>query len=400
MNPLIHLENLYSRRAMNLPETPDEPDLADAVIDFTFGHPDPSLFPAQELLSATSSLLKSSADTALQYSNFRGSDVLLDALVSYLTRKLNSQLDYQNIIVTNGSMQVISLMARVFINPGDYVLTEAPTYFRAVTIFSNHESIIKDIPLDKNGLRIDALREELETLKRSNITPKVFYTVPTHQNPSGFTLSLERRKQLLELSTTYGFIILEDTAYDDLWYDNPPPPSLFELDSGQGRVVQMGTFSKLMAPGLAIGWALGPKPVINRFVEFKENGGTTPLTAHIAAAFLNSDNFTNHVDKLRKIYRAKRDIAILTANDQLKDFAEWEIPAGGYFLWLKLHDEITLSSLWENSLREKVVFLPGKYCFAGIIPMEKNRIRLAFSCLGLSQIEEGIKRLGIAIRNA
>jgi len=194
-------------------------------------------------------------------------------------------------------------------------------------------------------------------------------------------------------------MILEDTAYNELWYDEKPPPSLFELDAGVGRVIQMGTFSKIIAPGLAVGWALGPEPVITRFVEFKVNGGTTPLTSHIAAAFLVDELFEQHVASLRLIYKEKRDAMIEALEEYMQGFVTWYRPGGGYFVWLQLRDDVNLDVLWENAVSEGVIYLPGRFCFANA-QNQCSMIRLAFSALSPEDIREGVRRLSIAVQRS
>jgi len=396
MNTNDVFENLYSRRAKYIPSTPDEPEIPN-LIDFSFGQPDPSYFPVEQLRSAAELTFNLSPYTALQYSIFRGSETLIFALINYLSSRVNVPIEFQNIIITNGSMQVLSMVGRVFLDPGDIILTEAPTYFRAVTIFRGYEAQIEDVPVDEAGLRIDRLKLTLTRLNNLGKFPKLLYTMPTYQNPSGATMPYEHRMELLNLSERYGFLIVEDTAYNELWYDNPPPPSLYELSKGEGKVIQMGTFSKLMAPGLGIGWALGAKPLITRFVEFKENGGTAPLTAHIAAEFLQRKEFEHHVENIRHIYKQKRDTIIKSLENALDGLLEWDIPRGGYFVWLRCRQSLNIDSLMENALREKVSFLPGKYCYASNQHCLDPFIRLAFSALSPESIREGINRLTVAM---
>jgi 2-aminoadipate transaminase len=393
------LTNLLSKRARFLSATPDEPKLEGDTIDFTFGHPDPEFFPSEQLKSAAANVLQKWKVESLQYSDFRGTRVLLDPLVSYLSQKLNMKLETKNLVVTNGSMQIPGLMSRVVVNPGDLVITEAPTYFRAVTVFRNHDALIEDVPIDSEGICVDVLDEMLADKSKNGQMPKLLYTVPTYQNPSGSTLPLERREKLLKLSSQFDFLILEDTAYNDLWYDSVPPPTLFELDNGVGRVIQMGTFSKIIAPGLAIGWAVGPKLIIGQFVEFKENGGTTPLTSCIVADFISDTNFPQHLDKLRTIYRQKRDAMIDALGKYMDGLVSWEKPRGGYFVWLHLSERIDPDVLWKNALSERVLFLPSKYCFARRNEVQPA-VRLAFSNLTSSEIDEGIRRLSIALHRS
>lgn len=392
-------ETLFANRARLLPDTPTETDEFDSIIDFTFGHPDPSLFPFDRLNASIADVMSEAAKTALQYSNFRGSDVLVESLRSYLSKRSGVEISAKNLIITSGSMQAIGLMAQIFIDPGDLVLVEAPTYFRAATIFRNGDAQIEEIPVDKDGLSVDSAEEVLKKLTKRGKKPKFLYTIPTHQNPSGTTLPFERRQGLLELSSQYGFMLLEDTAYNDLWYDSKPPPSLFELDTND-NVIQIGTFSKLIAPGLSIGWAIGPEPVINRFVEFKVNGGTTPFTAHITADFISKADFNDHVEDLRSQYKQKRDKIVSCIETHLNDLVTWHIPGGGYFIWMQTRQKISHETLWQSALREKVLYLPGEYCYANDRSGQLPLIRLAFSALSADEIQEGAIRLERAIRNS
>lgn len=397
---MFSLDALYSNKARILPETPDEPIYDDEMIDFTFGHPDPTFFPTEIIRESTLSVLDKSSTSALQYSIFRGSESLLDSLTSFLSLRSHIHIKSENLLITNGSMQVLGLMGQVLINPGDVVITESPTYFRAVTIFRNCGAEIVDSPIDENGLNINLLCHQLEKFRSNGKCPKIIYTIPSYQNPSGVTMSLERRKQLLAASSEYGFLILEDTAYNDLWYDSPPSPSLYELDNGNGKVVQMGTFSKIIAPGLSIGWTIGPASLITRMVEFKDNGGTTPFTASIVAEIIKNDKLDLHINSLRSVYKAKRNTMIAALETYMIDLVSWVKPGGGYFIWLEPKETISLDNLWQNAIIQKVLFLPGKYCYANGCPSDQGLMRLAFSGLNANDIVEGIKRLSIAVRES
>lgn len=397
MNPPLSLENLFAKRARIIPDTPDDASSEKGVIDFTFGHPDPNHFPLNMIRDAVQNVLELKPDIAFQYSDFRGSEQLLECLTKYLSERRHILISRQNMIVTNGSMQALGLMGKIFINPGDVVFVESPTYFRAVSIFQKCEAELLDIPIDENGIILDRLENSIKKLNKKGRRPKFLYTIPTYQNPTGVSISIERRKELLKLCLDFGLLILEDTAYNELWYDAPPPPTLFELDGGNELVVQTGTFSKVIAPGLSIGWAIGAKPIIKRFVEFKDNGGTTPFTAHLAAEFLSSPRLNQHLDALRKIYKEKRDTMNRVLKGTLDDLMDWRIPGGGYFVWLDPKVKIDQVAFWKNAINEKVVYLPGRYCYTNNANKSES-IRLAFSCLNEAAIEEGVKRLNKAMR--
>jgi 2-aminoadipate transaminase len=366
-----------------------------ALISFAFGLPDAPSFPHEELAAATDLVLREHSDRALQYGAAQGQPRLIEALLEKLNREESLALAPENVLITNGSSQALGLLAHLLVDPGDVILSEAPTWPGALALFRRAGAEIVPISFDAEGLDLTALEGELAELAARGVQPKFLYTIPTFQNPTGLTLSADRRTALLDLAAQYDLLVIEDDAYRDLAFDGPVPPSLLALDD-DGRVVRTGTFSKTLAAGLRLGWVLGPPDVLAQLTTFKEDGGTSPFSSYVTAAYMMAGALGPHVADLVALYRQKRDVMLRLLKWYFPPGIQWTQPGGGFFVWVTLPPALNAAEILPRVREEGVDFLPGERCFP--TPGQgRNTMRLAFSLPTTDQIEEGIKRLGHVI---
>lgn len=367
-----------------------------APISFAFGLPDAPSFPADELTAATELVLREHSERALQYGPAPGQPRLIETLVAKLNREEALGLDLDQVLITNGSAQALGLIAHLLVDPGDTVLIEAPTWPGAINLFQRAGATLVALPLDDTGLDLAAVEQRLNHLAAQKVRPKFLYTIPTFHNPTGLTLTTERRAALLDLARSYDLLVIEDDAYRDLAYDGAAPPSLLALDR-DGRVLRTGTFSKVLAAGLRLGWVLGPPEIVSQLTAFKEDGGTSPFSSYITAAYMLAGALEPHIAELVTLYRQKRDVMLRSLQWYFPAEARWTRPAGGFFIWATLPAGLNAEDLLPRAREQGIDFLPGERCFPSP-GTARNTIRLAFSLPTPDQIEEGIKRLGIALK--
>jgi 2-aminoadipate transaminase len=389
-------DSLYSealRRSNPVPGVGDAPP----EFPFTFGLPDPGSFPARELVRVSREVFGARSEEALQYGNYQGELALRDVAAERLRRLEGVEVTADDLLITNGSSQALGLVCQALVDPGDTILVEGPTFLGAVRTFEVFGPRVVEVPLDDHGLRVDALERTLQDLKRQDVRPKFLYTLPNFHNPAGVTLSLERRRKLLRLAERYGLPILEDDAYGELRFEGRGIPSLLSLDTS-GLVVRTGTFSKILAAGLRLGWICGTHSVVKRLVALKVDGGTNPVAAHLAATFANQGLLDRHIRRLRRVYRERRDAMVESLEEHCAEYATWTRPQGGFFVWVELKPGVDSDRALEESSKRGVGYLRGPACYSS--GRGANQLRLAFSYLGVEQIREGIARLGEALAAA
>jgi 2-aminoadipate transaminase len=338
---------------------------------------------------------------ALQYSTTEGYPPLREMLVRHMDR-YGIQVGPNNVLITSGSQQALDLVGKLFLNPGDRVLTEAPTYIGAIQAFTSYQAQCLTVPIDDDGLRVDLLEEALRA------GPKFIYVLPNFQNPAGVTLSLERRRALVELASRYGTPIVEDDPYGQLRYEGEHVPPLVELDAElhgcahgerafRGGVLYLGTLSKTLAPGLRLGWIVAPEEVVRRLAQMKQGtdlhtGTFVQMLAHETArgGFLDG-----HVRRIRKVYGERRNAMLAALDREFPPQVRWTRPEGGLFLWVTLPRGLDSAAVLRDALLEKVAFVPGAPFFPG--GGGTNTLRLNFSYCRPDVIDEGIRRLGAVL---
>src|SRR6185369_12506121 len=309
----------------------------------------------------------------------------------------DTEVDPADVLVTTGGQQVIDLVCKTLIDPGDVILAEAPTYPGAVPAFSAYQADVVQIEMDSDGMRVDELEAALERLDREGRRPKFIYTIPNFQNPAGVTLSLPRRKRLVEVAHERELIVLEDNPYGLLRYEGEPLPTLFSLDGGR-FVVYSGTFSKILSPGVRLGWAVAPPPVYEKLNLGKQGSDlcSSSFSQAFVAAYFKHARWEDYLGALREVYRRRRDVLL----DALAEFfpaeSEWTVPQGGLFIWATLPDFIDTTDLLARALEDCVAFVPGRAAF--LDGRGASSMRLNFSGVGEDDIREGVRRIGGVIR--
>jgi 2-aminoadipate transaminase len=366
------------------------------VISLAGGLPDTSTFPPETFAAVAQRIARESCAKALQYGPTEGLVETRECIVDVMHAE-GMRVDPEDLIVTTGGQQVIDLVSKALIDPGDVIVAEAPTYPGAVPTFSSYEAEVVQIDLDSDGMRIDLLEERLDALEREGRRPKFIYTVPSFHNPAGVTMSLERRQRLVAVAAEREILVLEDNPYGLLRYEGQPLPTLRALDGGV-YVMYLGTFSKILSPGIRLGWVVAPPPVLEKLNLGKQAADlcTSTLSQLMVQAYFEEARWRDYVESLTEIYRARRD----TMLDALAEFfppeAEWTRPAGGLFIWATLPDFIDTTDLLARALRDNVAFVPGEAAY--LDGRGRNAMRLNFSASDEESIREGVRRIGKVVR--
>lgn len=390
------IEGLLSDAARKLPAGPPQASsVGTDRISFTGGFPDPKSLPATAIAAATARAMEKNGAWALQYGAAAGYVGLIDQLRTKLARDNGVEVGRENVLITAGASQAIDLVCTAMLNPGDTIISEEPTWMGAVRMFGAHQANVIGVPLDNEGMKIDVLEAKLAELTAQGVQPKFIYVIPTFQNPTGVTTSLSRRKGLLELAKEYNVAILEDDAYFDLRFSGERLPMLVTMDDA-GLVIYTGTFSKIMAAGMRLGWCVGPAPLIERMAKLKADGGTSPFASNVAAEYAASGELAEHVVELVGIYRTRRDTMIDALTSEMPDGVEWSVPNGGFFLWLTLPEGVNAVSMLPEARAHGVDFLPGTGCYFD--GTGRQNIRLSYSFADEEAIRRGIKILGGVMR--
>jgi len=364
------------------------------TISFTYGLPDPATFPAEDLRRAADWVLRERPQVALQYGPEQGYGPLIDFLRQKLAHEEDLSIERPQIMLTGGSAQTLDHICTLFTRPGDIVLVEGPTYHEALQVLRDHGLRLLQIPIDDKGLLIEALAQRLAALARHGERARFLYMIPSFQNPSGITLAAERRLAVLELAERYDLLVVEDDVYRDLAYEASVPASLFALDGGQ-RVLRIGSFSKILAPGVRLGWLLGPEGLIERTIQSGlrcMGGGANPLMASIVADYCQEGLLESHIERLRQVYRQRRDAALGALAAHMPPGVGWTRPGGGMFIWIELPEPLQAVEVAARARAAKLLILAGDPFFAEA--PTGQYLRLAFSYVTPDKIGEGVAVLG------
>src|SRR5919204_1845141 len=366
------------------------------VISLAGGLPDTSTFPAESLAALLSKLAAADSARALQYAPTEGMAAVGQAIATVMAAE-GMDVDPEDVLVTTGGQQVIDLVCKTLVDPGDVIVAEAPTYPGAVPAFSAYQAEVVQIAMDDAGMHVDELEETLERLEREGRRPKFIYTIPTFQNPGGVTMSLPRRKRLVEVARERELLVLEDNPYGLLRYEGDPLPTLRSLDGG-AFVIYLGTFSKILSPGIRLGWAVAPAPVHQKMNLGKQESDlcSSSLSQLFVAQYFAEGGWQDYVLSLRDLYRRRRDTMLDALAEHFPAEATWTHPQGGLFLWATLPDYIDTTDLLARALQEKVAFVPGRAAY--LDGRGGSSMRLNFSGVGEEAINEGIRRIGKVVR--
>ncbi len=366
------------------------------IISLAGGLPDTSTFPAEDFAALMARVAVDSSARALQYGPTEGLDEVKDCIVEVMAAE-GMEVEPEDLLITTGGQQVIDLVCKTLIDPGDVVVAEAPTYPGAVPVFVSYQADVVQIEMDDDGMRIDVLEAELDRLDREGRVPKFIYTVPSFQNPAGVTLSLERRRELVRIAHERELLVLEDNPYGLLRYEGDPLPTLYSLD-GAEYVIYLGTFSKILSPGLRLGWTAAPRPVLDKLNLAK--GGTdlcsATLSQQFVATYFAERDWRAYLGTLVELYRRRREVMLAALAEHLPPEATWTEPDGGLFIWARLPDYIDTTDLLARALRENVAFVPGRAAY--LDGRGGSEMRLNFSGVGDDDIREGVRRIGKVVR--
>jgi len=370
------------------------------IISFAGGLPAPDVFPVNEFKEACIAVLDNSSTLALQYGATEGIYPLREMITRHALR-YGIQITPENVMITSGSQQALDLIGKIFINRGDRILVESPTYLGALQAWNAYGAEYIAIPSDDNGM----ITDELEKALRCG--PKFIYVLPNFQNPTGATMSLERRKKLVDLADRYGVPIIEDDPYGQLRFEGEHLPAVEVLDSRtraangcySGNVIYLSTFSKLLAPGLRLAWVVAPPEVISKMVQAKQGADlhTSTFNQMVAYEVAHKGFLDKHVITIRQTYQERRDVMLDALEEHMPEGVHWTHPQGGLFLWATLPESINTAELLLGAVKEKVAFVPGGSfhpCGGGT-----NTMRLNFSYSKPELINEGIARLGRVIKH-
>src|SRR3954469_9440207 len=366
------------------------------VISLAGGLPDTSTFPAESLAALLSKLAATDSARALQYAPTEGMAAVGEAIATVMAAE-GMDVDPEDVLVTTGGQQVIDLVCKTLVDPGDVIVAEAPTYPGAVPAFSAYQADVVQIAMDDDGMRVDELEDTLARLEREGRRPKFIYTVPSFQNPAGVTLSLPRRRRLVEIAAARELLVLEDNPYGLLRYEGDPLPTLRSLDGGR-YVVYLGTFSKILSPGIRLGWAAAPGPVFDKLNLGKQASDLCSSSfsqAFVAAYFAHAD-WRDYLAVLRDVYRRRRDVMLEALEEFLPAEAHWTRPGGGLFIWATLPDYIDTTDLLARALDDNVAFVPGRQAY--LDGRGGSSMRLNFSGVNEDEIREGVRRIGKVVR--
>jgi len=370
--------------------------LRDGFVEFAFGEPDPTLLPVGLVREAAAAALGAGGAAALAYGSNAGPEALRAAIAGRTAAREGLGLSPDDVLVSGGNSQALGQVMTLLTAPGDVVFVECPTYNLALGIIADHPVEVRGVPMDDEGLRVDALAALVSEARAAGRRPRLLYTIPTFHNPAGVSLSAPRRAALLELARSEELVLVEDDAYRELVYEGEVPPALRTLDP-EAPVVRLGSFSKSLAPGLRLGWFDAPAALRLRLAAdgVLESGGcVSQFSAHVVAAVLGGGAYDAHVAGLRHAYAARRDALTVALLDSLPSGCVFTAPAGGFFVWATLPEGLTASGLLPAAERHRVAFAPGRrFCADG----DDRSLRLAFSLYDEASLAEGARRLGTAI---
>lgn len=361
------------------------------VISFATGIASPDCGPAELLRGIDSELLSKENIRALLHSPTEGF-LSLRAAMCGLMRRRGVFSNPEEVMMLSGSQQGIDLAARAFLDPGDIVVLEEPTYFPAIQVMRRAGARIMTVPVDDQGMRIDVLEQLLERYR-----PKLIYTIPTYQNPTGAEMPLERRRRLVDLATRYNVMILEDDAYGDLCYEGSQPPLLKALD-GAGHVIYLSTFSKNVYSGLRLGWVVANRRIIRQFSAAKQltDLHSSSLSQWMIERFVVSGGMEAHLRRICAAYRDRRDVMLSALEHYAPDGMCWNVPKGGYYIWCRLPRGVSANALVSKAAERGVAFIPGAPFFAS--GEGDGYLRLNFTFAPKDRIDEGVRRLSLAVR--
>ncbi|MEW9121756.1 MAG: PLP-dependent aminotransferase family protein [Thermotaleaceae bacterium] len=362
------------------------------IISFAGGLPAPELFPIEDVKQACKTVLENQGAAALQYSTTEGYIPLRKQICERM-KALDMESPVEDVIITTGSQQALDLTGKIFLDEGDVVICESPTYLAAINAFKTYQCKFVEIPMDDEGMSMVELEKSLKEYPHA----KFIYTIPDFQNPTGRTLSLERRKKIIALANQYDIPIVEDNPYGAVRFAGEMLPPIKHFDT-EGRVIYLSTFSKIFSPGLRLGWIYAAPHYIQRYIFLKESTDlhSNIFSQMITAAYMEAVDIEGHIDKIKEVYKERRNLMVDCIEREFPKDIHYTTPEGGLFLWVELPPQIDTKELFYKALKNNVAFVPGApfYPNGG----HKNAFRLNYSNMSNEKILEGMKRLGDVLK--
>jgi len=367
----------------------------DDVISPAGGLPDTSTFPPDSYAALMGAVAGESCARALQYGPTDGLSLVKRCIAKVMAAE-GMEIDPDEVLVTTGGQQVIDLVCKTLVDPGDVVVAEAPTYPGAIPTFCSYQADVVQITMDRDGMRVDELEQTLAELERTGRRPKFIYTVPNFHNPAGVTMSLTRRRELVRIAAERELLILEDNPYGLLRYEGEPLPTLHSLDDE--FVIYASTFSKILSPGVRLGWTLAPAPILAKMQIGKQASDlcSSSISQYFVGAYFDSGPWDDYVRSLVEIYRRRRDVMLDSLAEHFPREAHWTHPRGGLFIWATMPDYIDTTDLLARALQEHVAFVPGRAAY--VDGRGGSSMRLNFSGVGADEIRDGVRRIGEVVR--
>lgn len=386
-NRMSMLKTSEIRELLKLTESPD-------IISFAGGLPAPELFPIQKIKEAAEIVLDESGKSALQYGATEGFLPLRKIIAEERMKSAGVDVTASDILITSGSQQGLDFTGKIFLNPGDVVICESPSYLGAINAFRAYEAKFVEVETDENGM----IMEKLEEALINNPQAKYIYIIPDFQNPTGKTLALERRPRIVELALKYNIPIVEDNPYGELIFEGERLPAIKSFDK-EGIVIYLGTFSKTFCPGIRLGWVCASPSLLMKYIIVKQGADlqTNSLSQREAALFMQMNKLDEHIEKIKAVYKKRKDLMLETMEKEFPENCSFTYPQGGLFTWVKLPEGVDAAKLLELALEEKVAFVPGGSFFPN--GGKNNYCRLNYSCMPEEKIVEGIKRLGKVLKS-
>lgn len=383
------MDNMKASEIRELLALTAKPD----IISFAGGLPAPELFPVAQWKAAVNKVLDEKGRQALQYGPTEGYLPLREQIVHRMNKVGVKDAKPDDFLILSGSQQGLDFMAKAFIDPGDQIIVESPTYLGALNAFKAYEPSFLDVELDADGMRMDILEERL----KNNDRVKFIYVISDFQNPSGKTWTMERRKKLIELANKYDVAILEDNPYGELRFEGEIQPSLKSLDT-EGRVVFMGTFSKVFSPGVRLGWFCAAPDILDKFNKIKQGADlqSSTISQMELAQYLEDNDLEAHIAEIIKVYGKRKNVMVDAMAKYFPEGVTFTNPEGGLFLWVELPEYMNARDLAVKAIEQKVAYVPGGAFFGNNV--RENCFRCNYSCMSEEKIEEGVKRLADVIK--
>ena len=383
------MEDLKASEIRELLKLTEKPE----VISFAGGLPAPELFPIEEMKEISKVVLDESGTQALQYSTTEGFPPLREQIAKRMNSKNKTNITKDDILITNGSQQGLDFAGKAFLDEGDIVLCESPSYLGAINAFKSYRPNFIEVPTDNNGM----IMEELENILSTTENIKMIYVIPDFQNPTGRTWPLERRKKFMEIINKYEIPVIEDNPYGELRFKGEGLPSLKSMDK-KGLVIFLGTFSKIFCPGYRIGWTCASQKILSKFIFIKQGADlqASTISQREVSKFIDLYDLDKHVEKIKEVYERRRDLMLETMKSEFPEGIEYTHPEGGLFTWVELPSHLDSRVIMQDCLKNNVAYVPGGSFFPN--GGKENCFRLNYSNMPDDRIVEGIKRLGTVLR--